>query len=55
MHGFGIEFELSNDTVGMHWVVFRNLSFNTGRIKDSHICFGGIYFLVDRFRKKNNV
>jgi hypothetical protein len=44
---FCIGFELFDNTVGIFRIVFGNESLNSGRVKDSHICFGRINGLTD--------
>ena len=52
---FCIGFELFDDAVGILGIVFRNPGFDTGRIKNSHICFCRIDFLADGFGNVNKL
>ncbi len=49
--GFYIGFELSDDMVGVFGIIFRDPGFDSGRIKNGHICFGRIDCLTDWFGK----
>lgn len=44
-------FQLSDDAVGILWVVFRNPGLNGGSVKQKHGRSGGINALADRLRQ----
>ena len=52
---FCIDLKLLNDPVSILRIIFGNECFNTGRIKDGHICFCRIDCLADRFCNINKV
>lgn len=54
-HRFRICFPLFNDPVCVFGIVFSCEGFNTGRIKDRHICFDEIDCLTDWLCKVNKV
>lgn len=53
--GFCIGFELFNDEVSVFEVVFCDPGFDSGRIKNSHICFCRINRVANGFRKVNKL
>src|SRR5699024_3432394 len=48
-------FQLTDDPIGIFGIVFGDKSFNTGRIKDGHICFCRVDCLTNRFGNVNKV
>ena len=50
---FGIGFELLDDTVGIFGIILSDPGLDSGGIKNSHVCFGGIDGLADGFGKVN--
>lgn len=52
---FRISFELFDDSVGVFGIIFSDPGFDTGRIKNGHICFRRIDGVADGFGKINKL